>query len=81
VFDLNGQSLQTAGIAALSLLGTGAGAGAMINSQAGTTSAISLNNNSVVLAGNTTIGGPGNITIIGRAMGAVSPSLMAGPGR
>jgi autotransporter-associated beta strand protein len=68
VFDLNGQNLQSAGIAALSLSGTGTGSGAMINGQAGTTSTLSLNNNTVVLAGNTMIGGPGNITIIGRAL-------------
>ncbi|MGZ4973407.1 MAG: beta strand repeat-containing protein, partial [Limisphaerales bacterium] len=65
VFDANGQS-ET--FNKLTLSGNGSGSGALINSAASTTSALTA---SIVLAGNTTIGGAGNITL---------PSVVSGTG-
>ncbi|MGD0258858.1 MAG: PA14 domain-containing protein [Verrucomicrobiota bacterium] len=63
-FDLNGQSLTALGMGTLTLAGAGpGGAGALINDGI-SGSALECTQSGIVLAGNTTIGGSGNITLV-----------------
>lgn len=66
VFDLNSQSDT---MSTLTLSGTGAGSGALINSSTVATSTLTAGGSGIVLAAPATIGGPGNITLPGLISG------------
>lgn len=77
LFDLNGQSDS---FSTFTLSGTGiANSGALINSAASTTSAITNGGSGVVLAGATTVSGVGNIALASTVSGA-GPITYAGTG-
>jgi autotransporter-associated beta strand protein len=67
LFDLNGQNTS---MSTLTNSGTGFGSGALINSAAGTTSYLTNGGSGVVLAGATTVGGVGGITLLNAVSGA-----------
>ena len=77
LFDLGGQSDT---MSTLTISGAGLSSnGALINSAAATTSILTNNGSGVVLAGPTTIGGPGNIILAGKISGS-GPITYAGTG-
>jgi autotransporter-associated beta strand protein len=77
VFDLGGQSDN---MSTLTISGTGiSGNGALINSVNATTSFLTNSGSGIVLAGPTTISGPGNITFVSKVTGT-GPITYAGTG-
>ena len=76
LFDLGGQSDI---MSTLTISGTGLGSGALINSVSATTSTLTNNGSGFVLAGPTTVGGPGNIVLAGKVSGT-GPITYAGTG-
>jgi autotransporter-associated beta strand protein len=77
LFDLGGQSdtMSTLTISGAGLDGTGA----LINSAASTTAFLTNNGSGLILAGPTTVGGPGNIALAGKVSGS-GPITYAGTG-
>jgi autotransporter-associated beta strand protein len=76
LFDLNGQSDS---MSTLTISGNGFGNGVLINSSA-TPSSLTNAGSGIVLAGNTTIGGTGNITLASTVAGDYALTYIGTPG-